>query len=498
MTIRSIAWLMVLPILAIWTLHGCTTEQAETVVVEDHLFDEEPEPATDEPAETEEAQQEEPDQAEADRPELPEEEAAAAVQIEVDLDREYPQEGFDHLRAVLWSGTDEHRAEAHRILQKLLLESRRVNTRLMAAGVLSADPEPAVDALTRAALRDTDSGVRRTALDSLSGAPATPELMSALQQLQTAEDAEVRRTALTTEMDLRLRDPELREDAAWLARMLGRHRDDASAELQIRLVLAGESVLPPLFEVLEQAEDPHARAGAACAIMGICAGTSPQQERFARLAMVIEQEELPEPQPANLDGLRPLERALATDPAPEVRAIAAQGLGYLGQESSAPLLGRALRDDDEEVRFWAAMALETVPGAAAAEDLGRAATRDESVRVRAAAVRALGWLPGDKAVLPLIRATGDGASVVRQSAAEELGRFREPMSLHALTALFNDPNEDVRWAAVLAVGKLRTEEAIPALVEAIRDPSPMVANAAERALQRMGRAERRFGTLDEL
>jgi HEAT repeat protein len=45
----------------------------------------------------------------------------------------------------------------------------------------------------------------------------------------------------------------------------------------------------------------------------------------------------------------------------------------------------------------------------------------------------------------------------------------------------------------VAAGELRDEETVPALIEAMRDPSPMVANAAERALQRMGRAEQRFG-----
>jgi HEAT repeat protein len=63
--------------------------------------------------------------------------------------------------------------------------------------------------------------------------------------------------------------------------------------------------------------------------------------------------------------------------------------------------------------------------------------------------------------------------------------------------LFEDPSEDVRWAAVVAAGELRDDETVPALIEAMRDPSPMVANAAERALQRMGKAQRRFGLESE-
>lgn len=497
MAIRSGAWLMVLPVLAIWLLPGCSPEEAEPVAVAEHL-QEEAEPAEVETPEEAIPGEEQADEAEAATEDISEAEARAATQVEIDLERDYPQEGFDHLRAVLWSGRDEHKAEAQRILQTLLLESRRVGTRAMAAGTLAADPAPAVDALRRAALNDPESAVRRTALETLAKAPPSADLIGALEQLRTAADSEVRLTALTTEMELRLRDPQFRADTQWLAEMLSRTRDDTSAQLQIRLVTTGEAVLPSLFEVLDQAADPHARAGAATAIMCISAGTNPQQQRFARLAMAIGQEALPEPQPANLDALEPLERALTSDPAPEVRAIAAQGLGYLGQESSAPLLGAALSDPNEEVRFWAALALETVPGIAAVRDLANTAGSDDSERVRAAAVRALGWVPRERAVVPLISATRDESSMVRQAAAEELGRVRDPMSINALLSLFNDRSEDVRWAAVLAAGKLRHADTIPALVEAMRDPSPMVANAAERALQRMGRAERRFGTLDEI
>jgi len=137
------------------------------------------------------------------------------------------------------------------------------------------------------------------------------------------------------------------------------------------------------------------------------------------------------------------------------------------------------------------------PAEAALADLATASRRDSSERVRAAAVRSIGWVDSDKAVLPLVLATSDASSAVRQAAAEELARFKSPASLEAMVALFKDPDEDVRWAAVVAAGELRDEETVPALIEAMRDPSPMVANAAERALQRMGKAEQRFGFEDE-
>ena len=49
-----------------------------------------------------------------------------------------------------------------------------------------------------------------------------------------------------------------------------------------------------------------------------------------------------------------------------------------------------------------------------------------------------------------------------------------------------------RGAAVLAAGNLRDKQAQDALVAAMNDSSPQVANAAERALQRLGVAKRKL------
>ena len=69
--------------------------------------------------------------------------------------------------------------------------------------------------------------------------------------------------------------------------------------------------------------------------------------------------------------------------------------------------------------------------------------------------------------------------------------------LDALEDLLDDGDEDVRWAAVVSIGEMKDPEAAPVLVAVVRDRNPMVANAAERALQKMGIAQRRFGTRDE-
>lgn len=486
-------WLMALVLTgATWIIPGCTPQEEAAPPVDEAAplpEDEAPPPAAGEDAEGGEAAEPEGEE----DAQLPDDQAEAALDIEVDPDRSYPDSAFQPLRTVMRVGSEEQKQRARKVLEELLLNSNVPNTRSTAASVLILNPAGSEDALTQAALNDPEQTVRRVAIDALGQAPYSPELLAALRKAQEAEDPEVRAAALTAEMDVRLSAMTDMNDTAWLARLLGRDRDDASAQMQMKLVQKGDSVLPAAINVLETAADENARSAAATVIMCICAGTNPKQQEFAKFSQAIMREGLAKPEPANLDGLKPLENALANDPSWKVRAVAAQGLGYLGQESSAPLLGEALRDDREEVRWWAALALETVPSVEALDGLAYAANRDPSKRVRAAAVRALGWVGSDDAVMPLIRATADVASSVRQAAAEELARYKSPASMQALLALFDDQDEDVRWAAVVAAGDLRDEETVPALIEAMRDPSPMVANAAERALQRMGRAERRFG-----
>ncbi len=425
--------------------------------------------------------------------------ALQGLQMEIDYDRSYATMELDRLRGVLMVGTDEQKRQAQAILKDLLLNSRVAQVRQQAAAVLGTMPAGAEDALAQAAETDPESGVREMAISSLARAPVSEKLIALLARLQDSGDAAVRSAALGAEMTVRLakENRETMLTAEWVARVLARRRDDATAQLQMQLVPIGQKVLPVVIEVLETAEDPVARAAAACTVGLICAGTSEQQQEFARLALDIKKQSIPESHPAILEGVAPLEHALQNDPDYLVRASAAQGLGYLGQASSAPILGEALHDPEEEVRWWAALALAGVPGLAALDDLSYAATKDESDRVREAAVRALGWIHDEGALLPLVRATADRSSAVRQAAATELGHFIQPAASEALIQLFKDPNEDVRWAAVLSVGNMRNREAAPALTEAMRDPSPMVANAAERALQRMGIGERRFGTQEE-
>ena len=320
-----------------------------------------------------------------------------------------------------------------------------------------------------------------------STAPVAAERMSQLlshpnpQIAGTATDALIKMYAKTN-------------DAAALTSLLGIEKADASAKAAIQLNIMGRKVVPKLIEVLRTSPKPAQRHAAGMVLAMVCAGSSPQQDKFAELALATRHAEMKQKDkasPADLRVLPAFADAVVNDDSAKVREICAQGLGYLGNARAAPALAQALRDPVESVRRRAAAALITVPAKEAQPALENTVRTDSSPAVRRYAAEALGWI-GDQSVVPtLTHAAADSDPEVRRYAATQLGRMGDPQALQALAALFDDPNEDVRWAAVVAVGKLQDRQAREALVEALYDPSPMVSHAAERGLQKLGIARRK-------
>ncbi len=463
----------VITALGAWYLTGCREQAADTAAQEKEA-----------PAEKQVAEKGQSEETQ---------EAAEPAPEEQDLKE------IEDLGGVLTAGSEEVRRKALKALTDTLLNGEAPDARVAAAQALKAMPDEAARDLLRAARNDVAPEVRVAAVEALAGATPTPWLHEQLARLRHTDDATVRAAAFRTEMSIRLNDPDKESGMRWLIAQLGDRNDDASAQTAIQLKLQGADALPYLIEALKTSKKAAQREVAACVIGLICAGTSPQQHEFAKLAMTQYKHGIAEPGPANLEGVKPLEQALSEDPSAEVRAVAAQGLGYLGQRSSAKVLGKALHDPAEIVRWWAASSLVTVPASDVVTDIADAVVNDESERVRRAAVRALGWVESSETVvMALVHATYDKSADVRRAAATQLGRIADPKAATALVRLFRDEDEDVRWAAVLAVGNLKDPQTVPSLTEALRDPSPMVANAAERALQKMGIGERRYGTRDEL
>lgn len=116
-------------------------------------------------------------------------------------------------------------------------------------------------------------------------------------------------------------------------------------------------------------------------------------------------------------------------------------------EVAVPLVGVALVDPDQDVRWAAVEALATLGGDQAA-DLLQAALRDEEMRIREGAIEALETLGGDHAVRSLGVALQDSDADLRERAVDALGYIGNPGAIQFLEYVWAaDENASVREAA---------------------------------------------------
>ncbi|MFC5368421.1 HEAT repeat domain-containing protein [Salinirubrum litoreum] len=231
-----------------------------------------------------------------------------------------------------------------------------------------------------------------------------------------------------------------------------------------------------------------------------------------------------------------LRRALA-DPAPAVRAAAAEALTPSDADSRTALLDTARDDAAPDVRRRAVRSLADGPRAdATVEALAEVASRDAEPAVRAAAVRAIGDARGpafhadrladerpvrvaaaetlqlfadgtadadtDLAAVAdrLVPALSDDTPAVRRAVADLLGSVTTPAATTALCrATTTDPDAEVRATAVTALGQQfagrqqgretatddRRDDAVEALLTALTDESA-VRERVPDALGRLG------------
>jgi HEAT repeat protein len=188
-----------------------------------------------------------------------------------------------------------------------------------------------------------------------------------------------------------------------------------------------------------------------------------------------------------------------SDPAPIVRATAANSILSLPGEEAARSLIPLLSDKDEFVRQQAAYALGKAGSRSGVSPL-IAVLSDKKDAVRAAAAVALGQI-GDGAAamsLAVLLAPQSGLTAgqkakkqkseknvfVLRAAARSLGQIKDRAGVPALIVVLEDEKAeaDVRREAAVALGEIRDEAAIPALrsVETSRDP--YLSRAAREAL----------------
>jgi HEAT repeat protein len=233
-----------------------------------------------------------------------------------------------------------------------------------------------------------------------------------------------------------------------------------------------ESAIPSLLGALDDG-DHRVRARAAMAIPSIV--TAPDHPRA--------------------DDARAALTAAVADPDPGARHAAAVALGVLSTDSKflRPVLSEAVGDADPDVRSLAVGLLAPSLHDEAAWAAVLPAIRDPDVKVRYAAVRALGWMP-NPARLAAVRealapALKDAHEVVRGGVAITLGQYarKVPADFQELNDLLADPSPHVR-ALVCAFMPHHAgwRVGIAALVRTLADPDPRVRLAAAQRLGRIG------------
>ena len=201
----------------------------------------------------------------------------------------------------------------------------------------------------------------------------------------------------------------------------------------------------------------------------------------------------------------------------EKRLRAAEYCGYLGDDSTLPLLMTTLRDEVLAVRFAAATALArlgcqdaVVPillalnapgevshrrvaevlqilGARASDPiLGILNQSTDNENSLAIAARVAGVLRLHRAADPLRHLLGHSSQNIRLNAVRSLASLGDHSSTEAIVPLANDPAWEVRSIVMQALGRLGARQQIPLLIHGLADQEWWVRLNAAEALHALG------------
>jgi len=201
------------------------------------------------------------------------------------------------------------------------------------------------------------------------------------------------------------------------------------------------------------------------------------------------------------------------DQVPVVRVTAAHAIIHLPSEEAAVLLITLLQDRVEFVRQEVAYALGETHSRAAVQALINTLLSDKKNSVRNAAAVALGWIGDEAAVVSLSQVLAEnfgseavtagavkkkkrkvkarGPEFLLRAAAHSLGQIRSRAGVPALVAALSDETNyrDVRREAAIALGLIGDKSAAPTLQAALESNDPYLSQAANEALQKLGKAQ---------
>lgn len=244
-----------------------------------------------------------------------------------------------------------------------------------------------------------------------------------------------------------------------LAKALGDPDRDVRWKSAVALKKRGESAVPYLIEVLRKG-DLNAKLCSAWALGEI---RSTKAVHELGRALNSANAELRWKSAISLKNIgtasiSALEDTLNTGNA-EARRCAIWVLGELGAPRSLPLLRRAVKDPDEQVRLKTVSALLSIGGDEAVKLL-RTALRDDSVDVKREAIIALSELLPSVKVEPKVLRTGEVVELALKDEGDELTAIAfspsgEVLPLHAFRdgdwRIRFSPNEEGKWGVLLSL-----------------------------------------------
>lgn len=183
--------------------------------------------------------------------------------------------------------------------------------------------------------------------------------------------------------------------------------------------------------------------------------------------------------------VEPLLQSLEATASDSMRYIGVQILGRIGNDDAVPYLRGLLAAPNPFVRREAALALGKMGDPALILPLATLLGEDPAPEVRAAAAQSLPNFRDSTAAGPLVEALADTASKVRAAALAGLDRLWPRQIEAAILPRLADDDETVRYIAVQILGKHRVKAGLDGLCGALQDSSVWVRTEAARALGRL-------------
>ncbi len=171
---------------------------------------------------------------------------------------------------------------------------------------------------------------------------------------------------------------------------------------------------------------------------------------------------------------------------PNVRALACDALGRIGDRKAVPVLFLRLTDPDARVSQGAVAAIQAI-GGEEVERLAVEAARSQDARVRRPALRILAYFGAPSTLELFLEAMDDPDDRVRDVAANGLAAIDDVRAIDGLLRASNHPSPRTRATAVRALGQTETDRGVrERLLEALSDPDAWVRYYAIQALSRRG------------